>query len=127
MAVDTFIVRKEWLENISGLPTDTQDKIISEFVRYGCGLELAYADDPIVTSFVNMLKGRIDYSKEQYEKKVEMSKTAGRRKKIDDQVVFELAREGKNSAEIAQILGCGKSTIDHSEGWRQRKQEQLFI
>jgi hypothetical protein len=32
-----------------------------------------------------MLKSRIDYSKDKYQQKVEMSKTAGRKKKIDDE------------------------------------------
>jgi hypothetical protein len=70
-----------------------------------------------------MLKNIIDYSKTQYEKKVEMSKTAGRKKKVDDNQVYALAREGRSAAEVADILGVSKSAVDHSEGWRQRKQE----
>jgi hypothetical protein len=72
---------------------------------------------------VNMLKNRIDYSKEQYAKKVEMSKSAGRKKKIDDQQIYDLAREGRSAGEVAEILGVSKSAVDHSEGWRNRKQE----
>ncbi len=63
---DTFIVHKEWLDNIAGLPIEQQDKVIGEFVRYGVGLDSAHNDDAVVQAFVNMLKGRIDYSKEKY-------------------------------------------------------------
>ena len=121
--IETFIVHKEWLDNIAGLPVEMQDKVIADFVRYGVGLNLEHSADPVAQAMVNMLKNRIDYSKEQYAKKVEMSKTAGRKKKLDDQQVYELAREGRSAGEVAEILGVSKSAIDHSEGWRNRKQE----
>ena len=121
--IETFIVHKEWLDNIAGLPVEMQDKVIADFVRYGVGLNLEHSEDPVTQSMVNMLKNRIDYSKEQYAKKVEMSKSAGRKKKLDDQQVYELAREGRSAVEVAEILGVSKSAVDHSEGWRNRKQE----
>ena len=121
--IETFIVHKEWLDNIAGLPVEMQDKIIADFVRYGVGLNLEHSEDPVTQSMVNMLKNRIDFSKEQYAKKVEMSKSAGRKKKLDDQQVYELARAGKSALEVAELLGVSKSAVDHSEGWRNRKQE----
>ena len=117
----TFIVRGEWLDNIDTLPIDLQDKIIAEFVRYGTRRDLHYEADPIVFSMVNMLKGRIDASISAYEEKVEKSKVAGRKKKYDDQKIYELARAGKTAEEVAAELGCSKSTIDKSDGWRNRK------
>lgn len=119
---DTFIFRKEWLDSISELPISQQDQIISEFVRYGAGIELQHEDDPVVKSFVNMVKGRLDYSIDAYNKKVEASKTAGRKKKIDDKQIYDLAKEGKSATQIADILNCSKSAVDHSEGWRRRKE-----
>lgn len=124
---DTFIVHKEWLDNIAGLPIEQQDKVIGEFVRYGVGLDSAHGDDAVVQAFVNMLKGRIDYSKEKYQQKVDMSKTAGRKKKINDQQIYDLAKSGKSSTEIANILEVSKSAVDHSEGWKHRKESEFVF
>ena len=95
--VDTFVIRGEWLNNIETLPLEMQDKVIAEIVRYGTRNGTKYDNDPIIFSIVNGYKGRIDNSIEDYEKKLEMSKTAGRKKKIDDKTVYDLARQGKTA------------------------------
>ena len=120
MADVTFVVHKDWLDSIQGLPLEQQDKIIADIVRYGCEMKMAHEKDPIVTSIVNMIKGRIDFSKNKYEEKIGKNKKVGRKKKYDDEEVLRLARDGFTSAEIADALGCSKSVIDHSEGWRRR-------
>lgn len=122
MAQDiTFIVHREWLDSIKNLPIEQQDKIIAEFVRYGTDLGLKHLDDALTQSFVNILKSRIDFSKNKYEKKVQAGKSAGRKKKVDDDEILRLALRGMKSAEIAEKLGVSKSTIDHSDGWKRRK------
>lgn len=122
MAQDvTFIVHREWLDSIKNLPIEQQDKIIAEFVRYGTDLGLKHSDDALTQSFVNILKSRIDFSKNKYEKKVQAGKSAGRKKKVDDDEILRLALGGMKSAEIAEKLGVSKSTIDHSDGWKRRK------
>lgn len=125
--IDTFVVRGEWLENIETLPLDMQDKVLAEIVRYGTRKPTQYDDDPIIFSIVNSYKGRIDASVDGYEKKVEMSKTAGRKKKIDDQQVYRLAREGKTAQEVANELGVSKSAIDKNEGWKNRKNDEFVF
>lgn len=126
MGNTTFIVHKEWLRNIEGLPVEQQDKIIAEFVRYGCDMELEHNGDAVVQAFVNMLKGRIDFSKDKYEQKVKAGKTSGRKKKVNDDLIHKYAREGKTSSQIADMLGVSKSSVDHSEGWRKRNEEFEF-
>lgn len=122
MAQDvTFIVHREWLDSIKNLPIEQQDKIIAEFVRYGTDLGLKHPDDALTQSFVNILKSRIDFSKNKYEKKVQAGKVSGRKKKVDDDEILRLALGGMKSAEIAEKLGVSKSTIDHSDGWKKRK------
>lgn len=124
--VDTFIMRGEWLDNIDTLPTEIQDKVIADIVRFGTKRNTLYDDDPVVYSLVNMVKGRINNSVVEYEKKLEMSKTAGRKKKYDDKQIYELARQGKTAEEIANELGCSKSTIDKSAGWKNRKNDNFM-
>lgn len=121
--IDTFIVRGEWLENIETLPLDMQDKVLAEIVRYGTRKPTMYDNDPVIFSIVNAYKGRIDNTIQDYENKVAMSKTAGRKKKIDDKKVYELARKGMTAQEVAEELGLSKSSIDKSEGWRNRKND----
>lgn len=118
--VDTFIMRGEWLKNFEGLPLEMRDKIIADIVRYGVGQELEYKDDPVVASIVNMTKGSIDASKGLYDKKLEMSKSAGRKKIVDNSKILELARKGYTAQEVADELGISKSSVDKSDGWRQR-------
>lgn len=120
----TFIVHKEWLDSISKLPVEQQDKIIADIVRYGTESKTHYDNDTVINSFVNLLKSRINFSKTKYDQKVDASKRAGRKKKLDDEEILRLARAGLSSTEIAQKLKVSKSAIDHSDGWKQRKNLQ---
>ena len=124
--VETFIMRKEWLDNLGALDPALQDKIIADIVRYGVGVEPQHDNDPIVGAFVNMVKGSIDASKRNYEQKVDMSQKAGRRKKIDDKKIYDLAQEGLTAQEIADRLEISKSSVDKSKGWQGRKEEFVF-
>ena len=67
MAEDvTFVMHKEWLDSIAGLPIEQQDKIIAEIVRYGTDSKMQHPNDSLVNSFVGLLKSRIDFSKNKY-------------------------------------------------------------
>lgn len=125
--IDTFVMRGEWIDNISTLPPDIQDKVLADIVRFGTGRETLYDDDPIVFSLVNGYKGSMTNTTNEYLKRLEMSKSAGRKKKIDDQRVYELAREGKTAQEVADELGVSKSAIDKNDGWRNRKNDEFVF
>lgn len=121
--VDSFIVYKSWFNGIAHLPKDKQDKCLADIMRYGVGEEPQNIGDDDVRLCLNLIKGQIDAAKDKYEQRKIAGENLGRKKSFSDQTVYELARQGKSSAEIAAELGCSKSTIDHSEGWRARKQE----
>ncbi len=125
--IDTFVMRGEWIDNISTLPPDIQDKVLADIVRFGTGRETLYDDDPIVFSLVNGYKGSMTNTTNEYLKRLEMSKGAGRKKKIDDQRVYELAREGKTAQEVADELGVSKSAIDKNDGWKNRKNDEFVF
>ena len=122
MELDSFVFKKKWIEKIAALPMEQQDQILAEIVRYGTGSELKYKDNAVINSMVKLITDEIDFSKEKYSERLVMSQFAGRKKKIDNEQVLRLALQGKNSTEIAEILGVSKSSIDHSEGWKRRKQ-----
>lgn len=123
----TFIVHKEWLDSIAGLPVDQQDKIIADVIRYGVELPAQYESDPVVNAFVNLLKGRIDYSKDKYAQFVANGTKGGRPKKARDEEVWKLAKTGMSASDIAKQLGYkDPSSITHNEGWRQRKNEEFI-
>ena len=99
--LDTFIMRGEWIDNISTLPAEIQDKVLADIVRFGTGRPTLYDNDPIVFSLVNGYKGSMVNTTNDYKKKIEMSKSAGRKKKIDDKQIYELAKAGKTAQEVA--------------------------
>ena len=117
MADVTFIVHSDWLDNIKDLPVEQQDKVIADIVRYGTGKDLMYENDPLVRSLVNLVKGSIDYSQDKYAAKAQ---SPGRNKSVDEAAITELVKQGKKSGEIAEILGISKSSVDHSEAWKNR-------
>ena len=119
MADITFIMRSSWLDYIAALPLDQRDKILAEIVRYGTEQPMEYANDPVVSSFVNMVKANIDYSKDRYEKKVH----GGRPQKVTDEMIAQGIREGKTAATMAKEFGCDASTITKREVWKHRKDE----
>lgn len=123
MADITFVIHGDWLDNIKGLPVEQQDKIIADFVRYGVEKEMEHSDDAVISAFVNMVKGNIDYSKNKYEEK----KFGGRKAVLDQNQIYNMARNGKNSTEIAAELGISKSSVDHSEGWKHRKEDEFVF
>ena len=118
-AINTFIMRGEWLDCINGAPPEIQDKILAEMVRYGTGRELLYS--------VNLVKGRIDASKNDYADKIEKGSNGGRKKGTDDKKIYDLAKNGMTAQQIADQLGCSKSTVDKSSGWKNRKEETFVF
>lgn len=119
--LDSFVFKRKWIEKIAALPVEQQDQIIAEIARYGVGLPMRRDGDAYIASMVKLVTDEIDFSKEKYQERLVMSQFAGRKKKVDDEQILKLALQGKNSTEIAKILGVSKSSIDHSEGWKQRK------
>lgn len=121
--LDSFVFKRKWIEKIAALPVEQQDQIIAEIARYGVGLPMRRDSDAYIASMVKLVTDEIDFSKEKYQERLVMSQFAGRKKKVDDSQILRLALQGKNSTEIAELLGISKSAVDHSEGWKQRKKQ----
>lgn len=121
MADITFIVHSEWLEDLEDLSIERQDQIIADIIRAGCEKEMAHSEDKELVSKVKTYLRAITYSKKKYEDSKEQGGKGGRTKKIDDAKIEELARAGHSSSQIAELLGYSKSSVDHSDGWKRRK------
>lgn len=123
----TFIFHSDWLDHVSGLDIEDQDKVIAEIVRYGAGRELKHADDKVIFAMVNFCKGGIDYSKDKYAEKVENGKkNGGKNKKYTDQIIYEASQGENSSSVVAEKLGCSTSTVNHSAGWVKRNESLEF-
>jgi len=120
---DTFIFRKEWIDNIDELDLLTQDRILGDLARYGAGLPLQHESDPVVATIVETQKKRIDASIAAYGEKMQMSQNAGRKGSVDKSQIYELGLLGMKAREIAEMVGCSLSTIQHSEEWKRAKEE----
>lgn len=123
----TFIFHGAWLNYIEGLTEEQKLKVVWDIVNYGADKDLIYSkEDKFVATIVNFVKGNIDSSKKNYEATIERNQRGGRKKMIDEKQVYEMARSGKKSQEIAEELGCSKSTIDNNPGWKNRKDDNYF-
>jgi DNA-binding NarL/FixJ family response regulator len=121
MADITFVVHSEWLDDLEDLDIERQDQIIADIIRAGCEREMAHSTDKELVSKVKTYLRAITYSKKKYEDSKEQGNRGGRTKKIDDAKIEELAKAGYSSKQIAEMLNCSKSAVDHSDGWRNRK------
>lgn len=123
----TMIVHGDWFQNMDMLTYEQQNYVMGEICRYGTGIE-SQCNDPMIMAIVGMLKDRIDFSQTKYQEKVDSGqKGGGRNKKFSDEEIYKLAKEGKKSEEIANLLGCSKSTVDKSNGWKHRHEEDFFV
>jgi DNA-binding NarL/FixJ family response regulator len=75
-----------------------------------------------VSLAVNFTKNGINRAKWDYYEKIKNGSKGGRQKTVNDKAIHELAVQGKRSEDIAKELGISKSSVDHSEGWRKRKE-----
>lgn len=127
MADVTFIFHSDWLDCISGMTLEQQDAIIGDIVRYGTEREPAHNDDVVIQMGVNFCKSKIDFSKDKYAQKIENGKkNGGSNKKFTDQMIYNAAQGEDDSKVVADKVGCSKSTIDHSFGWKRRKEKLEF-
>ena len=118
-----FVFYGEWLENIKGLPVEEQMKIVYDMVQYGTGNGPQFQDEPMVMMGLNFVKGAIEKSKQDYINKVNNGNNYGRKRVVDDNEIYNLAKKGMSSAQISEELGISKSSVDHSAGWKRRKEK----
>ena len=125
--IETFVFHNEWItEGIAKLPPEMQAKIVLDGLRVGIGLEPYFTDqgDVAVDALVEILSNKVVNSRGAYLNKLNEGKAnSGRKKRFSDMDIYTLANQGKTVQEITQILGCSESTVRHSAGYQNRKNE----
>lgn len=120
---DNFVFYANWLDSIKGLDEDMQDKIISDIVRYGVGVPEKHQDDPVIQAMVNMVRGAIDSSKSKYKEKQQRGVKGGRKKELNERLIWQYAKQKKTAPEIAQLTGYSTSAIYKSDGWKYKEND----
>ena len=118
----SFIFYPDWLDFINRIDSD-KDKfdLLNIITSYGCHGEYSNENPMMVAVFESLIKTKIDLAQEKYEEKIEAGKTFGRKKKVDDEDVFVLAKQGMKAKDIAAMLNVSVDAVYHSNGWKERK------
>lgn len=119
--IDRVIVMKHWIDSVKNMLNEQQMQEFSyAILMYGLYEEYHKSNDVAVQMALNFVWPQIDMMIEGYEEKREMGKKMGRKKTVDDTVVWQMFQEGKKAPEIAKLLDKPPQTIYSSEGWRER-------
>lgn len=119
-----MVIMKDWLEQIEKRCNEKQTaELLYRMLKYGIHEEYKESEDPIVNVMLDLYCPQIDAMQEAYEIRTEQSKKGGRPQKVDNQMVWQLAKEGHNGADIAGILGVPKTTIYSCAGWKNRDRD----
>lgn len=118
----SFIFYPEWLDLIDRLDGNKNDQydLMKTIIDYGCGNEQACDNQVVSAIFDTLIKPRIDKAQENYQSKIDMGKSFGRPKALDDQVVRSMAKSGMKAKEIAKELNVSVDAVYHNSGWVNR-------
>lgn len=121
MTKRTFIFYPEWLDYINRLNNE-KDKLdlYDIIISYGCHGEYSNENPMMVSIFESFIKHKIDIAQANYEDRVTMGKTVGRKKTVNDDAIKVLAQAGLKARDIAERLNISTDAVYHSEGWKTR-------
>lgn len=119
----SFIFYPEWLDCANGFANENdRTELLQMIVDYGCtGEENETESETLKTVFRTLIKPKIDLAQAKYGEKVESAKLGGKKKKVDDDVILDMALKGFTAKQIAEKLGVSPTAIYHSPAWKMRK------
>lgn len=118
----SFVFYPEWLEYIQKLgDEDDQRDLLEIIVEYGCQGEFSNENAMMRAVFESLIKPRIDAAQEKYQGRIDGGKKSGRGKKVSEDSIEFLVKEGKKAKEIAETLGISADSVYHSAAWKARK------
>ena len=123
MVKRSFIFYPEWLDCANGFAKENERaELLKMIVDYGCTGECNESSSEALTAVFNsMIRPKIDLAQAKYGEKVESAKLGGKKKKVDEDTILELALKGFSAKQIADRLGVSTSAIYHTSAWKLRK------
>ena len=123
MANRSFIFYPEWLDCANGFANENErNELLKMIVDYGCtGVCTESTSEALAAIFNSLIKPKIDLAQAKYGEKVDSGSKYGRRKKVSDEAVLELALQGFSAKQIAEQVGVSVDAVYHSTGWKMRK------
>ena len=116
MKYDNFVFYGSWRESLEGFREEFGDDYAKEALW---NLMLVATAGDIETerkSIIGFINGavmpNVNKAKDRYAAAVENGKKGGRPKKIDDDRVLELKKQGMTNKQVAEALGCSISSIE---------------
>lgn len=119
----SFIFYPEWLDCANGF-ADEKDriKLLQMIVDYGCTGESQDPDSEALKAvFGSLIKPKIDLAQAKYGEKIEGAKLGGKKKKVDEDAILEMALKGFTAKQIAAELGISTTAVYHTDAWKLRK------
>ena len=116
MEYDNFVFYGSWRESLEGFREEFGDDYAKEALW---NLMLVATAGDIETerkSIIGFINGavmpNVNKAKDRYAAAIENGKKGGRPKKIDDDRVLELKKQGMTNKQVAEALGCSISSIE---------------
>ena len=127
MEYDNFVFYGSWRESLEGFREEFGDDYAKEALW---NLMLVATAGDIETerkSIIGFINGavmpNVNKAKDRYAAAVENGKKGGRPKKIDDDRVLELKKQGMTNKQVAEALGCSISSIEKINAESRKNQK----
>ena len=127
MEYDNFVFYGSWRESLEGFREEFGDDYAKEALW---NLMLVATAGDIETerkSIIGFINGavmpNVNKAKDRYAAAIENGKKGGRPKKIDDDRVLELKKQGMTNKQVAEALGCSISSIEKINAETRKNQK----
>lgn len=119
----SFIFYPEWLDCANGFAQEEERvELLKMIVDYGCtGIQHESASEALTAIFNSLIKPKIDLAQAKYGEKMESAKLGGKKKKVDEDAILEMALKGFTAKQIAAELGISTTAVYHTDAWKLRK------
>ena len=115
------VFMRDWFDQIEKSCNEQQKgEICYKLIKYGLLEQYEQSEDALVNLLIEMYSPQVDAMQEAYEMRVAAAQKGGRPSSLDNELIWNLAKEGLSGTDIAIKLNVPKTTIYSSAGWKSR-------